>query len=463
VQVGGLSARGAPVARIGGEDYEVFGTIPGEKVDVAIETRGRVSRVALLGLRQESPSRVAPPCAHAAECGGCDWQHIRYDAQLTLKQASVRSLLERALGTDVSVEPTLPTSGPEVDASGAPWGFRDKVHFVFGASPAGPLVMGHYRRGSRSVVPVSSCPVHATRGNATAFTLHDILGALEIPPASPDGGGVARHVVIRVGHASGERLATLVVTRRDDKRLRLASRRLLAAPEAPDGLYLNVHDKPNAWLFGRDTVHLHGRTRLREDVGGVSFLVSPTAFFQTNVSAAATLVDLVSSAIAAHGGGGRVLDLYAGVGLFALPLARRGADVLAVEENGDAVDAGVASRDFNRLDARACRFVSARAEDLIAGRARGVDPRFSPDAVVLDPPREGCPEPVLKGVLERYRPRVVVYVSCSPVALARDLAVLARSRLIGAAHAPYRLDTVRPLDMFPHTPHVEVVATLVRC
>jgi 23S rRNA (uracil-5-)-methyltransferase RumA len=461
VQVGGLSARGAPVARIGGDDYEVFGTIPGEKVEVAIEIRGRTSRVALLGLREASASRVAPRCAHAAECGGCDWQHIRYDTQLQLKQASVQSLLERALGTAVVVEPTLATTGPEIDADGAPWGFRDKVHFVFGVAPSGALAMGHYRRGTRSVVPVTECPVHAPRGNATAFVLRDILVDLDVPAASPDGGGVARHVVVRVGHATGERLATLVVTRRDDKRLRVVSKRLLAAPAAPDGLYLNVHDKPNAWLFGRDTVHLHGRTRLREDVGGVSFLVSPTAFFQTNVTAAGTLVDIVTRVVREHGAS-RVLDLYAGAGLFALPLARGGSEVVAVEESGDAVDAGVASRDFNRIDTRACRFVSARAEDVIAGRVRGVDARFSPDAIVVDPPREGCPESVLKGVLEGHRPRVLVYVSCNPLTLARDLAMLSKARLVGPAHAPYRLDTVRPLDMFPHTPHLEVVATLVR-
>jgi tRNA/tmRNA/rRNA uracil-C5-methylase (TrmA/RlmC/RlmD family) len=208
-------------------------------------------------------------------------------------------------------------------------------------------------------------------------------------------------------------------------------------------------------------VHLHGRTRLREDVGGVSFLVSPTAFFQTNITAAGTLVDLVTRVVRGHGAA-RVLDLYAGAGLFALPLARGGADVVAVEESGDAVDAGVASREFNRIDARACRFVSARAEDVVAGRARGVDARFSPEAVVLDPPREGCPESVFKGVLERYRPRVLVYVSCNPLALARDLGALSKARLLGTAHMPYRLDTVQPLDMFPHTPHVEVVATLVR-
>jgi 23S rRNA (uracil1939-C5)-methyltransferase len=135
---------------------------------------------------------------------------------------------------------------------------------------------------------------------------------------------------------------------------------------------------------------------------------------------------------------------------------------VAVEENAQAVEAGEASRGFNRLEARSCRFVRARTEDYVAGRAAHSDGAFSPDVVVLDPPREGCSASVLAAVLERWQPRLLVYVSCNPEALAADLSDLARTGALRGRQAPYQVDAVRPIDMFPHTTHVEVVATLRR-
>jgi 23S rRNA (uracil1939-C5)-methyltransferase len=405
---------------------------------------------------------VVPRCRHAAECGGCDWQHVRYATQLEWKRSTVAALLERALGRPVAVSATLATTGPAVGDDGAPWGFRNKVHFVFAPDGRGGIAMGHHARGSRRVVPIDECPVHADAGNEVAFAIRDHLASLGIPGSAEDGArGIARHVVVRVAHATGERVATLVVTRDDERRLRPLTRRVLAGPAAPDGFFLNVHAKPSAWLFGSSTRHLHGRARLRDEVAGASFLISPTAFFQTNVCAAEAMVQVVLEAVAGVRGR-RVLDLYAGAGLFALPLARAGCEVVAVEENAQAVEAGEASRGFNRLEARSCRFVRARTEDYVAGRAAHSDGAFSPDVVVLDPPREGCSASVLAAVLERWQPRLLVYVSCNPEALAADLSDLARTGALRGRQAPYQVDAVRPIDMFPHTTHVEVVATLRR-
>jgi 23S rRNA (uracil1939-C5)-methyltransferase len=313
--------------------------------------------------------------------------------------------------------------------------------------------MGHYRRGSNIIVPVEECPVHAEAGNTLAFGVRDALIAARVPGASADGQrGVARHVVVRVAHNRREVIATLVVTA-NDKALRGAVRRIVEGAGAPDGLHLNVHDGPGPFLFGRTTRRLHGRDRLREEVAGVSFLVSPTAFFQTNVRAAEVLVDLVVGAISG-GPSRRVLDLFAGAGLFALPLARNGHRVIAVEEDRAAVEDGVASRQFSRIPEQACRFVRGRVEDAVGRAAAGApgDPR--PDVVVLDPPRAGCPERVLRAVVGDLRPSRVVYVSCNPAALARDLAV--------AVGEGYRTDRVQPVDMFPHTAHIESVAILSR-
>jgi 23S rRNA (uracil1939-C5)-methyltransferase len=386
---------------------------------------------------------VTPRCVHFGPpdfCGGCSWQHLTYHEQLQRKTDLVRSLVKAAIpGVALHVDDILP--GTSVDN---PWEYRHKVHFVFAnAGRRGPLVMGHYVRGSREVFAARECPVHDSRGNAFAFAFHEECvraGVLAAPQ------GTLRHLAIRVGAATGETMATVVVTDAGDKALRRATKRALERPEAPDAFHLNVHSRPDPYIFGRETRHVRGPRHLREEVAGAIFLVSPTAFFQTNVHAAEILVRLVVEALP-HGQ--PVLDLYAGVGLFAIPLARRGDRVIAVEENRAATADGIASVKLNRIPAERCRFV-----------ARGVDAALrtlSPDQarhVVLDPPREGCEPAVIDEVFGRLRPERAAYVSCNPEALASDLARIVRRG--------YHIVTLQPVDMFPHTPHVETVAVVSR-
>ncbi len=229
------------------------------------------------------------------------------------------------------------------------------------------------------------------------------------------------------------------------------------------GFHLNLHDRPDSFLFGRETRRLFGLAEVREQVGGVTYLISPTSFFQTNVRAAGVLARVVLEALA-DTRFDRVLDLYSGVGLFALPLAKAGRSVTAVEEDREAMAGAAAALRLNRIAADRCRLVAARVED-----ALGVSPgdRRAParrpparipggewDAVVLDPPRQGCPARVLDAVFRALRPARIVYVSCSPEALARDMS--------GVEAAGYRFERVQPIDMFPHTAHVETVVVLAR-
>ncbi len=464
VEIIDADAEGDGRARLAGRLVSIAGAIPGEQVEVRVQegSRGRPCAELTRVLRASS-HRVAPRCRHADVCGGCAWQHVTYAEQLHLKERRLGRLLAASLGEAAPrVDPTIGMRGSGDNDAGppgrdrlAPWNFRHKVSFVFGPGPRGrSLVMGHYRRGSNTVVPVEECPVHAEAGNALAFRIRDALLAAGVPGASHDGRrGTARHLVVRVAHNRPEVIATLVVTA-NDRSLRGAVRRIITSTDPPDGLHLNIHDRPGPFLFGRDTRTLHGRARLREEVAGVSFLVSPTAFFQTNVAAAEILVGLVCGAIPDQPPA-RVLDLYAGAGLFALPLARRGHVVTAVEESAEAVEDGLASQQFSRIPLQACRFVRGRVEDLNGCAGIGAPPGDArPDVVVLDPPRAGCPERVLRTLVEDLRPRRIAHVSCNAEALARDLAA-------GVA-AGYRVDRVQPVDMFPHTAHIESIALLTR-
>jgi 23S rRNA (uracil1939-C5)-methyltransferase len=440
------SADGAGYATVDGRRLLIDYAIPGERVELRIEAHGgRTTLGDITRVVRPSPHRVTPGCPSFGPCGGCTWQHIASNEQRRLKEQLLQALLNQALGRAApQVQPTL--TGHEGDTT--PWGFRNKAHFVLAAgSRAGGLVLGHYRRRSQAVIEVDACPVHAEQANRVAFAVRDALVRARVGGATPDGHrGVARHIVVRATETPRETLATLVVTR-NEKSLRPAVRALVQSPGVPDGLHLNVNDRPGPYLFGTETRRLHGRDRVRETIAGVSFLISPTAFFQTNVRAAAAMVECV---LEQAGEPDTVLDLYAGAGLFALPLATRGARVTAVEENREAVEDGEASRRFNRIAEAACRFVRARAEDFAGTGGRRA--ASTPDLVILDPPRVGCPPGVLNWICASLRPPRIIYVSCNPEALAADLRQ--------ASAAGYALQIVQPVDMFPHTAHIETVAVL---
>ncbi len=370
-------------------------------------------------------------CKHFGVCGGCSLPGVPYAEQLVSK----RKELSRLLGIDV----------PPLIPSPLESGFRSKVAFVFGSSPQNPVTMGHYARASQRIIPIDECPVHHERGNRIAFRLRDRLARARIAP------GILRHIVIRTT-ADGREASAMLVVSRNDKSLRAPVKGLLASPDRPDGFFVSIHTKPGPFMVGEETIKIDGRSHVKEVIGGVSYLVSPTAFFQTNVGAAAILVNLVLEEVAGPRGSSpprRILDLYCGSGLFSLPMAKTGAMVTGIEENRQAIADAEANVRLNRLAANQIRFIAARVEDAL--------PRVNTDhcdVVVLDPPRQGCPPAVLAGAFERVRPKRVVYVSCSPEALARELPVILKTG--------YRVARAQPVDMFPHTDHIETVMAFER-
>jgi 23S rRNA (uracil1939-C5)-methyltransferase len=440
VDIEHLDTSGDGVARHRGQIITVPFTIPGERVRASFE-RSRSRAATLLEVVRASPHRVQPGCSHFGGCGGCAWQHIAYSEQLRLKTEMVDRLVTRTV-------PRAPAARPMIAATSLedPWHYRQKVHFVFATPNRGSsLVMGHYARGSRRVMAVRECPVHDERGNTVAFGLFDAYTKVSGRHGLP----TLKSVAIRVSGATHETMATLVVTDNSDQRLRSATRQALSAAWAPSSFHINVHPRGDAYIFGSETRRITGTERLRDEVGGASFLISPTAFFQTNVRAAEILVQLVLDAVPADT---PVLDLYAGAGLFALPLAKRGQRVTAVEANRAAIADGEASLRVSRIPPERCRFVAKPVSAFTPAFADGLRRGRLGPAVILDPPREGCEAVVLDHVFGRIRPSTAVYVSCNPETLARDLQLIVREG--------YAIDSMQPVDMFPHTPHIETVVTL---
>ena len=402
-------------------------------------------------------------CKHFGVCGGCSLPAVPYAEQLLRKQARLTQLL------GLPVPPLIPS--PREDR------FRSKSAFVFGPEGQGRgLVMGHYAARSKQIVRIDECPVHSDRANRIAFALRDRLIRARIYGAGAQRNGLVRHIIVRATADDRQAVAMLVVTR-NDKALRTPIRSLLASADRPDGFYINIHDKPGPYMVGAETIRIDGHSHVKETIeweagSGLrapgsgktptSYLVSPTAFFQTNVGAARELVQLVVGGASGNPKEGLpphsreatkappvVLDLYSGSGLFALPIAQTGARVTAVEENRQAVKDAEANIRLNRIPAGQVRLLCSRVEDAL--------PRLTAekwDAVVLDPPRQGCPPAVLAGVFETIAPRVAIYISCNPDALAQDLPVILK--------AGYRVTLLQAVDMFPHTDHIETVAVFTR-
>jgi 23S rRNA (uracil1939-C5)-methyltransferase len=381
-------------------------------------------------------------CRHFGPCGGCDWQHLVYAEQLSRKRTRLEDLLRASLGSRApAVQPVI---AMRVDETGWPWRFRHKASFVFGLGADGRTpVLGHFAAESADVVAISECPVHADRANRLAFALQEHLARAQVPAAGPALRGVLRHLIVRTTRDAREVGAMLVVTR-NEKSLRKPIKAFLDTAEAPDGFYLNINDRPGPHMVGRESMRLSGRSHVKETVNGFSYLLSPTTFFQTNVDAADVIVRLVLEAIP-DPTPRRVLDLYSGSGLFTVPLAARGHHVTAIEESGQAIKDAEANLRLNRISDANVRLHASRVEDGLQRLRDGFD------VVILDPPRQGCAPEVIQEVFGGIRAARALYVSCNPEALAAELPAI--------LDAGFTVDRVQPVDMFPHTTHIEAVVT----
>ena len=439
-----LALSGETYGEVRGETVYVDGAIPGEKVRVRLVEEGEdgAHKAALVEVLEPSPHRVVPACPHAAECGGCSFQHVAYEEQLRQKTRIVDGLLEDTLG---EAKPTVsPMIGMPVDPDGVPRRFRQKAAFTFTEDRKGHLQIGHFARGTHDVVPVTECLVHSDRANRVAFAIKDAMAAKRVPLAT-ERSGLLRHVVVRVTEDESEAVAVVVATE-EHPVLEGPLRRVTSSRGKPEGLLLNIHDQASPYLFGPHTVRIDGVGHVKETALGPSFLSSPTGFFQTNIHGAAHLVRLVKAAIGA-GPSLRVLDLYSGSGLFALPLALAGHRVTAVEESRKASREAAKNAQLSSVPESRLRLMPSKVEDAIEHLVR------QPwDAAVIDPPRSGCPDAVMRTLVRRIAPPRLVIVSCNPEALMDEMRL--------AYDAGYRATLVQPVDMFPHTPHIETVVVL---
>ena len=438
VAIQSLGTNGEGVGRH--DDFTVFvpGALPGEQVRVRIEeVKKSYAAGKLMEILHPCSDRTEPVCPIYEQCGGCQLQHLSYEAQLNAKRRQVIDAITR-IGKQqhLFVEPTIGAADP--------WNYRNKMQFPIGRKK-GDIVIGCFAKGSHDIIDTQNCHIQREGNNEIVNAAREIISKLHIPVYDEDTHrGVLRHIVGRVGK-SGDLMAVIVTATKQLPHEKEFVKMMRSKLPRLVSIHQNIQTYHNNVIMGRDTNLLWGKPTVLDSIGRLNFHISPRSFFQVNTAQAEVLyhkaleyADLSGSEI--------VIDAYCGTGTITLFLAQKAQKVYGIEIVKPAVlDARKNARDNN-----------IRNAEFIIGDATQVMPRLyrqgiRADVVVVDPPRAGCTPVVLKTFAD-MQPQKIVYVSCNPASLARDIAIL--------DELGYKAVKVQPVDMFPNTSHVETVCLL---
>ncbi|CAM4488696.1 23S rRNA (uracil(1939)-C(5))-methyltransferase RlmD [Paenibacillus tarimensis] len=471
-EIVGLTHDGEGVGRVNGFTLFIQGALPGERVRAKVmKVKKQYGYARLMDLLETSPDRVDAPCPIFKQCGGCQLQHMSYEAQLDWKRQHVIDNLTRigklqvansgsgkagaelASGEDAAdregivVHPTLGMQDP--------WRYRNKAQVPIGMAMAdldngasGSLIGGFYARGSHRIIDMDECLIQHERNDDAVRRVKEIgsrLGVTAYDEAS--GRGLLRHVVVRTGFISGETMVVLVTNGRKLPNVELFVSGIREILRDVKSIVQNVNMKNTNVIFGEETLVLWGQDVIYDELDGIRFAISARSFYQVNPL---QTVELYRKAVEYAGltGTENVIDAYCGIGTISLFLARKAGRVYGVEIVPEAIEDAKRNAELNGITN--AEFAVGLSEEVIP---RWREEGIVADVVVVDPPRKGCDQALLDTII-RMKPERVVYVSCNPSTLARDLRVLEDDG--------YRTVEVQPVDMFPHTVHVESVALLVR-
>jgi 23S rRNA (uracil1939-C5)-methyltransferase len=441
LRVDSLAYGGNGVARLDGFVVFVRGGLPGDLVRArATKVKRGFAEAVRAALLEPGPDRVEAPCRHFGTCGGCRFQDYAYERQLESKHAQVRDALVRLGGfADPPLEPIVPAR--------TQYGYRNKLEYSFAAGEHG-LALGFHRAGRwDEVVDVEECLLTTEVGNAIRDTVRRWAREEGLEPYDQEAQtGYLRHLVVREGRNTGQALVVLVTAPGERFDADYLIERLRAFPEVRS-IHWAINDQPSE-ITNLPTKLLWGDAWIEEEILGLRYRLRPNAFMQTNTEMAEVLYALARDA-AGLTGRENVFDLYCGTGTIGLALASAAAHVWGVEISEESVACAIENATENGID-NTSFFAGNVGQSLEELRERA----GAPDVVVVDPPRAGLAGKALRRTGE-LQARRIVYVSCNPTTLASDLAVLRDEH-------GYALVRCTPVDMFPHTPHIESVSLLER-
>lgn len=441
IDIEDIGSDGEGIGKYQGYTLFVKNALPGDQVRVKVmKPKKNYGYARLLEVLQPSAYRVNPLCEVAGKCGGCSLQHLSYERQLAYKQNKVKNCLGRIGGfkEDIRLEPII---GME-----EPFYYRNKAQFPVGRNKEGKVVIGFYAGGTHSIIDTSHCAIQAKVNDTIIEKIRTFLEKYQISTYDEESHeGLVRHILTRVGFVTGEIMVCLIVNGDDLPYKEKLIESLVLIP-GMTSISLNSNKAKTNVILGDKVITLWGQPFITDYIGEIKYQISPLSFYQVNPGQTKVLYETALN-YADLKGDEVVWDLYCGIGTISLFLAGKARQVYGVEIIPEAIEDARQNAKINHI--KNAEFFVGAAEEVLPLKYK--EDNIYAEVIVVDPPRKGCEESLLNTIVQ-MAPKRVVYVSCDPATLARDLRYL--------CDRGYQVEKVQAVDQFAHSTHTEVVCLL---
>lgn len=430
---------GEGIAKI--DNFTIFipSALKGEKVKILIvKVLSSHAFGKIIDIIKKSPYRVEPDCVTYKRCGGCNLRHVDYEETLNMKQNAVQSLVNKTLKNKIEVKPTV--------AMGNPYHYRNKLQFPIGVSKETEPVIGVFANRTHEIVPIEGCALQDKKAIQISKYVIDVIKEYNLSIYDEKTGlGLMRHVVIKTAKATDEYMVILVINGDKLPHTKEIATKLQGAFPGIVSVIVNINKKNTNVILGEKNITVCGKDYIVDRLGDYYFKISPLSFYQVNPVQAEAMYNYAIEA-AEISKNDVVFDLYCGIGTISIFMAKFAKEVYGVEIIEQAIDMAKENAVLNEIDNT--HFIAGDTEVILTDLIKNKGVR--PDVIVVDPPRKGLDNTTVNNILE-VMPRRIVYISCNPASLVRDLEKLEEKYVVGC---------VQPFDMFPFTSHVETISVL---
>ena len=427
------------IAKIEGFTIFIPNAIKGEKVKILIvKVLSSHAFGKIVEILEESKHRIKSDCLTYKRCGGCNLRHIKYEHTLKMKQDAVQSLVNKTLKAKLKVEETLGMENP--------YNYRNKAQYPIGINKEGNPVLGVFANRTHEIIPIHNCYIQNKETEELSKFVFDFIVKNKISIYNEETGkGLIRHIVTKIGIKTNEIMCIIVINGNKIPKEQELVKEVIDHFKNVKTIIKNINKKNTNVILGKDNINLYGDGYITDKLGGFTFKISPLSFYQVNPIQAEELykIGVESAGISKND---TVFDLYCGIGTISLFMAKYAKKVYGIEIVDEAIEDAKENAKMNNMTNTEflCGNVETVLDNLI------YEKKIKPDSIMVDPPRKGLDNKTIENIL-KIKPNKLVYISCNPATLVRDLSKLEEL---------YEVNRIKPVDMFPFTSHVECVAVL---